>query len=200
MTATAPSSAANSGGPSATSSAVAISAPLSTRQRLSEVMAQRILILDGAYGSAFQGFALEEGDFKGKRFAEHTMPLKGNHDILCLSAPEVVTSVHQGYLEAGCDIISTNTFNATAVAQADFGTEGICYEINYAAACLARTVADVFSTAQRPRFVAGSIGPTNRTASLSPDVNRPEFRNITFAELVAAYQEAILALGRNVTQ
>ena len=159
----------------------------STEARLREVMSKRIVILDGAYGSAFQGYELEEEEFRGERFSAHTMSLKGNHDILNLTRQYVVEEVHRGYLEAGCDIICTNTFNATSIAQADFGTEDICREMNRESAKIARAVADEFSTAEKPRFVAGSVGPTNRTASLSPDVNRPEFRNVDFDELVIAY-------------
>ncbi len=166
----------------------------STEARLREVMSKRIVILDGAYGSAFQGYELEEEEFRGERFSAHTMSLKGNHDILNLTRQYVVEEVHRGYLEAGCDIICTNTFNATSIAQADFGTEDICREMNRESAKIARAVADEFSTAEKPRFVAGSVGPTNRTASLSPDVNRPEFRNVDFDELVIAYTEALEGL------
>ena len=172
----------------------ATAAATRSQDRLETLMRQRILLLDGAYGTAFQGYQLAEDAYRGERFAEHELPLKGNHDILCLTRPDVVVEVHRNYLEAGSDIICTNTFNATSVAQADFGTEGICYEINEAAARIAREIADQFSDNVKPRFVAGSIGPTNRTASLSPDVNQPGYRNIYFDELVAAYTEAMLGL------
>ena len=172
----------------------ATAAATRSQDRLETLMRQRILLLDGAYGTAFQGYQLAEDAYRGERFAEHELPLKGNHDILCLTRPDVVEEVHRNYLEAGSDIICTNTFNATSVAQADFGTEGICYEINEAAARIAREIADQFSDNVKPRFVAGSIGPTNRTASLSPDVNQPGYRNIYFDELVAAYTEAMLGL------
>jgi 5-methyltetrahydrofolate--homocysteine methyltransferase len=144
----------------------ATAAATRSQDRLETLMRQRILLLDGAYGTAFQGYQLAEDAYRGERFAEHELPLKGNHDILCLTRPDVVEEVHRNYLEAGSDIICTNTFNATSVAQADFGTEGICYEINEAAARIAREIADQFSDNVKPRFVAGSIGPTNRTASL----------------------------------
>ncbi|MAI16334.1 MAG: methionine synthase, partial [Gammaproteobacteria bacterium] len=162
--------------------------------KLQELMKQRILLLDGAYGTAFQGYKLEEDAYRGERFAEHNMPLQGNHDILCLTRPEIVEEVHRNYLLAGSDIICTNTFNATTIAQADFGTENICFEINKASAEIAKRVANEFSTEAKPRFVAGSVGPTNRTASLSPDVNQPGYRNISFDELVAAYTEAMQGL------
>jgi len=168
--------------------------PPSKQAQLQTLMEQRILLLDGAYGTAFQGYQLEEEAYRGERFAAHDLPLKGNHDILCLTCPEIVEEVHRNYLEAGSDIICTNTFNATSVAQADFGTEGICFEINEAAARIARQVADEYASDIKPRFVAGSIGPTNRTASLSPDVNQPGYRNICFDELVEAYTEATRGL------
>lgn len=161
-----------------------------TRERLLEIMQHRILVLDGAYGSAFQNYSLSEEAFRGESYADHDHPLQGNHDILNLTQPQIVAEVHNGYLEAGCDIISTNTFNATSIAQEDFGTQDICLDLNQQAAQIARSCADIFSTADQPRFVAGSIGPTNRTASISPDVNRPEFRNVDFDQLVQAYSEA----------
>lgn len=161
-----------------------------TRERLLEIMQHRILVLDGAYGSAFQNYSLSEEAFRGESHADHDHPLQGNHDILNLTQPQIVAEVHNGYLEAGCDIISTNTFNATSIAQEDFGTQDICLDLNQQAAQIARSCADIFSTADQPRFVAGSIGPTNRTASISPDVNRPEFRNVDFDQLVQAYIEA----------
>jgi len=158
------------------------------------MMQQRILVLDGAYGSAFQGYKLSEEAFRGERFANMEQPIQGNHDILNLTQPEIVAEVHNGYLAAGCDIISTNTFNATDIAQADFGTQDLCFEINEQAARIARHCADGYSQEDQPRFVAGSIGPTNRTASISPDVNRPEFRNVDFDSLCRAYEEAARGL------
>lgn len=165
-----------------------------TRQSLLALMQQRILVLDGAYGSAFQGYHLTEEAFRGDAYATHSHPLQGNHDILNLTQPAIVAEVHNGYLNAGCDIISTNTFNATKIAQEDFGTEDICFEINRQAAQIARQCADGFASSNKPRYVAGSIGPTNRTASISPDVNRPEFRNVDFDSLYNAYTEAASGL------
>ena len=161
-----------------------------TREQLLQLMRERILVLDGAYGSAFQNYSLSEEAFRGESYADHGQPLQGNHDILNLTQPQIVAEVHDGYLEAGCDIISTNTFNATSIAQEDFGTQDICFDLNQRAAQIARSCADHFSIDRQPRFVAGSIGPTNRTASISPDVNRPEFRNVDFDQLKQAYTEA----------
>ena len=168
--------------------------PRLTRSMLLQMMQKRILVLDGAYGSAFQGYKLSEEAFRGERFANLGQALQGNHDILNLTQPEIVAEVHNGYLAAGCDIISTNTFNATDIAQADFGTQDLCFEINEQAARIARDCADAHSHEKQPRFVAGSIGPTNRTASISPDVNRPEFRNVDFDGLCRAYEEAARGL------
>jgi 5-methyltetrahydrofolate--homocysteine methyltransferase len=181
--------------PGATATAAQPTDPNQSKlSKLQELMEQRILLLDGAYGTAFQGYKLEEDAYRGERFAEHNLPLQGNHDILCLTRPDVVEEVHRNYLLAGSDIICTNTFNATTIAQADFGTENICFEINKASAEIAKRVANEFSNEAKPRFVAGSVGPTNRTASLSPDVNQPGYRNISFDELVAAYTEAMQGL------
>ena len=176
------------------SSPASDSQPDTLRNRLLNLMSQRILVLDGAYGTELQGFGLEEADYRNDTLAEFTTPMKGNHDVLSLTRPEVVTEVHERYLQAGADILSTNTFSATSVAQADFGTQSLAYELNRASAALARTIADRYSTPDKPRFVAGSVGPTNRTASLSPDVNRPGFRNISFDELVDSYTEAMQGL------
>ena len=165
-----------------------------TREALVDLMRLRILVLDGAYGSAFQGYALSEEAFRGEQYAQHDHPLQGNHDILNITQPDIVAQVHDGYLAAGCDIISTNTFNATAIAQQDFGTQDVCYEINRQAAAIARQCADAYATRDNPKFVAGSIGPTNRTASISPDVNRPEYRNVDFDQLRDAYVEAAQGL------
>ena len=161
---------------------------------LQKLMKQRILLLDGAYGTAFQDYKLEEDAYRGERFINHNLPLQGNHDILCLTRPDIVEEVHRNYLLAGSDIICTNTFNATTIAQADFGTEHICFEINKAAAEIAKNVANEYTTDAKPRYVAGSVGPTNRTASLSPDVNQPGYRNVNFDELVSAYTEAMQGL------
>jgi 5-methyltetrahydrofolate--homocysteine methyltransferase len=162
--------------------------------RLPALLAERILVLDGAMGTMIQSHRLEEGDYRGARFREWPRDLRGNNDLLCLTRPELIAAIHAAYLEAGADVIETNSFNATAVSQADYGTEGLVYELNRRAAELARREADRFETAERPRYVAGILGPTNRTASLSPDVNDPGFRNITFDQLAAAYAEAARGL------
>jgi 5-methyltetrahydrofolate--homocysteine methyltransferase len=151
----------------------------------------RILILDGAMGTMIQRYKLDEAGYRGDRFKDHARDLKGNNDLLVLTQPKIISEIHSAYLEAGADIVETNTFNAQAISQADYGLEDVVYEINVAAAKLAREAADAWTkkTPDRPRFVAGAIGPTNRTASLSPDVNNPGFRNVTFDELVEAYAE-----------
>ena len=150
---------------------------------------ERILILDGAMGTMIQRYKLDEAGYRGERFKHHTHDLKGNNDLLVLSQPKIISEIHNAYLEAGADILETNTFNAQAISQADYGLEDIAYEMNVAAAKLAREAADAWTkkTPDRPRFVAGAIGPTNRTASISPDVNNPGFRNVSFDALVEAY-------------
>jgi 5-methyltetrahydrofolate--homocysteine methyltransferase len=167
---------------------------MSIIDQLSTTLNERILILDGAYGSLLQSLNLTEADFRGERFAEHPLPVKGNHDMLCLTQPDVVRDAHGRYLAAGADIIKTNSFTASAIAQTDYGLEPQMEEINREAARIARSIADEYSTADQPRYVAGVMGPTNRTASLSPDVNDPGFRNISFAELADDYQQAAAAL------
>ncbi len=166
-----------------------------TREQKTAVLgaaaAKRILIIDGAMGTMIQRHKLEESDFRGQRFADFEKSVKGNNDLLVLTQPEIISRIHEGYLAVGTDIISTNTFNAQRISLADYAMEELAYEINLAAAKLARAAADKF-TQQAPdtaRFVAGALGPTNRTASISPDVNNPGFRGITFDELVAAYAE-----------
>lgn len=166
-----------------------------TARQIKRLLEERILILDGAYGTAFQGYQLTEKDYRTPELSDHEIPLKGNHDLLCLSRPEIVQQVHESYLQAGADILTTNTFSATSIAQADFGTEHLTRQLNEAGARIARAAADSNSSPDKPRFVAGSLGPTNRTASLSPDVNRPGFRNVSFDELVEAYREAIEGLA-----
>src|SRR3989475_2945120 len=163
---------------------------------LKVLLERRILILDGAMGTTIQGYRLSESDFRGERFAGSARELKGNNDLLSLTKPEVIRKIHSQYLEAGADIIETNTFNSNAPSQADYGLEGLSYELNREAAALAREAADRFTERdhRKPRFVAGVLGPTNKTASISPDVNDPGFRNITFDELVAAYGEAVEGL------
>ncbi len=164
--------------------------------KLSQALAERILILDGAMGTMIQAHQLSESDYRGQRFANWDRELKGNNDLLVLTQPEIIQDIHARYLEVGADIIETNTFNATRVAMADYGMQDLAWEINVTAARLARAIADDFSRndSKRPRFVAGVLGPTNRTASISPDVSDPAFRNITFDELVAAYYESATAL------
>ncbi|MCK9996916.1 MAG: methionine synthase [Candidatus Krumholzibacteria bacterium] len=167
-----------------------------TRDILTRLSADRILILDGAMGTMIQTYGLGEADFRGALLVDHPVDLKGNNDILSLTRPEVISGIYRGYLEAGADIITTNTFNGTSVAQSDYGTEHLVRDINVAAARLAREAADEFTKADpdRPRFVAGSLAPTNRTCSISPDVNNPGYRNITFEQLVIAYGEEAEAL------
>ena len=161
---------------------------------LISALAERILVLDGATGTMQQRYGLAESDFRGQRFADHPIPLKGNGDILSLVQPDVVLEIHRAFLNAGADIIETNTFSATTIAQADYGLEGIVPELNRTAAQLARRAADEYVTPEKPRFVAGVIGPTNRSASISPDVNDPSTRNVFFVELVEAYATAAKAL------
>ncbi len=156
-----------------------------------DILKERILVLDGAMGTMIQHYNLTEEDFRGKRFKNHAKPLQGNNDLLALTRPDVLRSIHAEYFAAGADIAETNTFSGTSIAQADYDLEEAVYDINYLSAKLAREVADEFTAKEphKPRFVAGSMGPTNRTASLSPDVNRPGFRAITFDELRIAYKE-----------
>ncbi len=169
---------------------------LSRRDQLREALAARILVLDGAMGTMIQGYGLAEADFRGRRFAAHPVPLKGNGDLLTLTRPDVIAAIHRAYVEAGADIVETNTFTATAIAQADYRTAHLVRELNLEAARVARRVADEATARDpaRPRFVAGILGPTNRTASLSPDVNDPGARAVTFDELAAAYAEQADAL------
>ncbi|MEL6710737.1 MAG: methionine synthase, partial [Pseudomonadota bacterium] len=162
--------------------------------RLQALMAERILLLDGAMGTMIQRHQLQEADYRGTRFADWPSDLKGNNDLLVLTQPEIIRGIHEDYLAAGCDIIETNTFNGTRVSMSDYGMEDYVPEINIAATRLAREACDKYSTADKPRFVAGVLGPTSRTLSISPDVNDPGFRNITFDELVEQYQEATQAL------
>jgi 5-methyltetrahydrofolate--homocysteine methyltransferase len=161
---------------------------------LRTLLAQRILILDGAMGTMIQRHGLQEADYRGARFAGHAKDLKGNNDLLLLTKPELIRGIHAEYLAAGADIVETNTFNATSISQADYGLEALAWELNVAGAKVAREAADEYSTPDKPRFVAGVLGPTSRTASISPDVNDPGFRNVTFDELVAAYTDAVRGL------
>ena len=161
---------------------------------LRSLLERRILILDGAMGTMIQRHGLQEADYRGARFADHAKELKGNNDLLLLTKPETIRGIHAEYLAAGADIVETNTFNATSISQADYGLEALAYELNVAGAQVAREAADEYSTAEKPRFVAGVLGPTSRTASISPDVNDPGFRNVSFDELVAAYVDAVRGL------
>lgn len=160
--------------------------------KIHEAIKERILVLDGAMGTMLQRYKFEEEDFRGERFKDFPHPLKGNNDLLSLTQPEAVKSVHRAYFEAGADIVETNTFSGTTIGMADYHMEDLVYELNYQSAKIAREVADEFT--DKPRFVAGSIGPTNRTASMSPDVNDPGFRAVTFDELRIAYKEQVEAL------
>jgi len=163
---------------------------------IKEEIQKRILVLDGAMGTMLQQYKFTEEDFRGERFKDYPTPLKGNNDLLSITQPEAIAEVHRKYFEAGADIVETNTFSGTSIAMADYQMENLVYELNFESAKIAKQVAEEFTkqNPEKPRFVAGSIGPTNRTASLSPDVNRPEFRAITFEELRVAYKEQVVAL------
>ena len=167
-----------------------------TTDTLRSLLSSRLLILDGAMGTMLQRYALSESDFRGERFLEHSHDLKGNSDVLNVTRPNVLAEIHRAYLEAGADIIETNTFTSTAIAQADYGLEALAYELNVEGARLARSAADEWSdrTPDRPRFVAGSLGPTNRTLSISPDVNDPAYRAVTFDAVCDAYRDQVRGL------
>jgi len=164
--------------------------------KLQTELEKRILILDGAMGTMIQGYKLQEADYRGERFAQWTNLVKGNNDLLCLTQPEIIRAIHAQYLDAGADMIETNSFNAQRVSMADYGMEALVYEINVASAKIARSIADEYTAKNpdKPRFVLGSIGPTNKTTSMSGDVNNPAARSISFDELALAYQEQIEAL------
>ena len=166
------------------------------KEQIAALLKERILLLDGAMGTMIQGYRLEEKDYRGERFRKHPCDLKGNNDLLSLTRPDVIGEIHRAYLEAGSDIIETNTFNATSISQSDYQTEALVYEINYESARIAAAAAGEYTqrTPEKPRFVAGSIGPTNKTASLSPDVNDPGFRAVTFDQMKAAYREQVQGL------
>lgn len=157
---------------------------------------ERILIIDGAMGTMIQRHKLGEEHYRGERFADHSKDVKGNNDLLVLTQPSVIEDIHSEYLAAGADMIETNTFNAQRISLADYHMEDLAYEINVEAAKLARRAADAWSakTPEKPRFVAGAVGPTNRTASISPDVNNPDFRNVNFDELRETYKEQVRGL------
>lgn len=162
-----------------------------------EELKNRILVLDGAMGTMLQEYKFTEADFRGERFKEVVQSQKGNNDLLSLTQPEAIATIHAKYLEAGADIIETNTFSSTTIAMADYELEDHVYDLNYESARIARKVADEFTAKQpeKPRFVAGSLGPTNKTASMSPDVNDPGFRAVTFNELRQAYKQQAEALA-----
>ena len=163
---------------------------------IEDILNERILVLDGAMGTMIQRYTLGEEDFRGERFKDHPYELKGNNDLLAITRPDIIKEIHRQYFEAGADIAETNTFSSTSIAQADYHLEDAVREINLAAARCAREVADEMTAKQpdKPRFVAGSIGPTNRSASISPDVNNPGYRSVTFEDLVKAYGEQAEAL------
>jgi 5-methyltetrahydrofolate--homocysteine methyltransferase len=154
------------------------------------------MMIDGAMGTEIQKHKLKEEDYRGDRFKDYHRDLKGNNDILSITKPHIIKGIHTAYLEAGADIVETNTFNGTKIAQADYGLESLVYELNFASAKLAREACDEVSARDpsRPRFVAGAVGPTNRTASISPNVEDPSSRNVNFVELVEAYEEQVRGL------
>lgn len=164
--------------------------------KIEEIAKKRILVLDGAMGTMIQQYTLNEDDFRKGWFENHDSSLKGNNDLLSLTRPEIIKEIHAAYFDSGADIVETNTFSGTSIAQLDYGLEEYAYDINFHGAKIAKQVAMEFTEKEphKPRFVAGSIGPTNRTASISPDVNDPGFRNINFEQLSAAYQEQAKAL------
>ena len=161
-----------------------------------DILKEKILVLDGAMGTMIQDYKFSEDDYRGFRFKDHACSVKGNNDLLSLTQPEAIKTIHEKYLKVGADIIETNTFSSTSIGMADYSMESIVYDINFESAKIAKEVAIKYSkiTPEKPRFVAGSIGPTNRTASMSPDVNDPGFRAITFDDLVESYSEQINAL------
>ena len=167
------------------------------KKTIQECLKERILIIDGAMGTMIQRYRLEEKDYRGERFKDWPTDVKGNNDLLSITQPQIVETIHQQYLEAGADIIETNTFSSTSIAQADYNMQSLAYELNVAAAKCARKAADEYTVRDpvKPRFVAGAIGPLNKTLSLSPDVNNPGYRAVTFDEVAAAYTEQIKGLA-----
>lgn len=165
-------------------------------EEIKKQLQNRILVLDGAMGTMIQRYSLTEEDFRGDRFKDWEHLVKGNNDLLSITRPDIIEAIHKEYLEAGADIVETNTFSGTTIAMADYGMEELVYELNYESAKIARKVCDEFTlkNPKKPRFVAGAMGPTNRTASLSPDVNDPGYRAITFEELRLAYRQQAQAL------
>lgn len=169
---------------------------LNITKTLKDILSKRIMVLDGAMGTMIQRHPLEEEDFRGEHFKDHPSPLKGDNDLLAITRPDIIESIHSAYFEVGADFATTNSFNGTTIAQADYGLESAVYDINYCAAQCARRAADEWTTRtpDQPRFVVGALGPTNRTASLSPDVNDPGMRLVTFDDLRVAYKQAAEAL------
>lgn len=167
-----------------------------TYMNIQSILKQRIMILDGAMGTMIQRYQLDEAGYRGERFKDSNQDLKGNNDLLSLTQPNIIQDIHEAYLEAGADIIETNTFNAQRISLADYRMESLAYELNFESAKIAKAAAQKFSalTPSKPRFVAGAIGPTNRTASLSPDVNDPGYRSVTFDQLTEAYTEQVSGL------
>ena len=166
-------------------------------ENFKEILKNKILLLDGAMGTMIQSYELGEEDYRGEEFKDHSSDLKGNNDLLGITKPDVIQSIHREYFEAGADIIETNTFNSTSIALADYGMESLAYELNLANAKLAKSaaVSVMTSNPERQCFVAGALGPTNRTASISPDVNDPSFRAVTYDQLVESYFEQAKGLG-----
>ncbi len=164
--------------------------------KIEDILKERILVLDGAMGTMIQRHDLTEADFRGQRFKDHPYTLKGNNDLLSLTRPDIIKDIHAQYFAAGADIAETNTFSGTTIAQADYHLEDVVYDLNFQSAKIARAVADDFTRREphKPRFVAGAMGPTNKTASLSPDVNNPGYRAITFDQLVVAFKQQAKAL------
>jgi 5-methyltetrahydrofolate--homocysteine methyltransferase len=165
-------------------------------KKIEDILRERILILDGAMGTMIQRHTLEEEDFRGERFKDHTHLLKGNNDLLSITRPDIIKDIHRQYYEAGADIAETNTFSGTTIAQADYHLEHIVYELNFQSAKIAKEVAEEFTKREpeKPRFVAGAVGPTNRTLSISPNVNDPGYRAVTFDQLKVAYKEQVKGL------
>ncbi len=161
---------------------------------ISGLLKDRILVLDGAMGTMIQKLKFDESDYRGHRFKDYNLSLKGNNDLLSLTQPDAIFNIHKEYLKAGADIIETNTFSSTSIAMADYGMESLVYELNFESAKLAKKATEKFNIDNKPRFVAGSIGPTNKTASMSPDVNNPGYREVNFDDLVKSYTEQIEAL------
>lgn len=165
-------------------------------QKIQDLLQDRILLLDGALGTVIQGYKLSEKDFRGERFKNHSSDLKGNNDLLSITQPDIIKEIHRSYLDAGSDIIETNTFSSTAIAQADYNLEDYAYELNKQSAKIAKEVVEEYNkkTPEKPRFVAGSIGPTNKTLSLSPDVTNPGYRAVSFDQIADAYYEQVSGL------